>query len=99
MKGYKCEQSNLRESAHHHVSQGKSSDKIVTNLLKKYLERKEHIEAKMVSALPKLDLNGSVRTHHRTSTNIRPPKANYGRVLTEYDERVDSVKPIRTNDV
>jgi len=99
MKGYKCDQNSLRESTQGNLCQGKSSDKMVTHLLKKYLERKEHIEAKMVSALPKIDLNSSVQTHHRTSTNIRAPKTNYGRVLTDYDERVDRVKPMRTSDL
>ena len=42
MKGYKKDCNSLRENTENNMNKNKSSDKVITHLLKKYLERKEN---------------------------------------------------------
>ena len=94
MKGYKKDQCALKENSSNNISKNKSSDKVITHLLKKYLERKENTEAKMLKALPKID--HSITTYHEVNTAADhcSLKNRFARVLTEYDTRIEKSRPM-----
>jgi hypothetical protein len=86
MKGYRHEVNCLKEAeGSNFANEVKSSDKIIGNMLRKYLHRKEHAQLKQTEVLPKIEHSLSVSTQvNRTSLYIRPRKQTYTRVLTEY---------------
>jgi hypothetical protein len=96
MKGYKQDANSQRENTHANSQQlGKSSDKIITNMLKRYLVRKEHAFVKQIDSLPKIEQSVPMPQPSNPPLGYLGRKKNttYGRVLTDYDERSERPRP------
>ena len=99
LKGYKQEDNSLRESNQNsNMPQNGSSGKIITNILKKYLIRKEMASLKQIDSLPKIDplLSNSQPCH---LSGLQPRKRDRLRVMTEVEERTVRAKSVKTCDL
>lgn len=75
MKGYRP-----RQEEEHETAQTKSSQKIISHMIKKYLHRKEQANTQF-DVLPKLEPSSELSGGHLTSLNLKPRKN--ARLFTE----------------